>query len=109
MPSREEYEAKLLDMVEKISGSLKSKVSGTYRTCLRGRINKNYANPEMSICLEEVQGLIADGAYTWTDKHGKTWLPVRLQVWAGTKKDEAVTPVTEAPPTESELSDPLPF
>lgn len=96
MTTREEYYTKLCDLIGKVTGSGKLKASNVYLTCLRGDLNKNFGHPQIKVCLEDIQALIADGAYTYQDKHGKTWIPIRLQVWAGTKKDEATTPI-EAP------------
>lgn len=109
MATREEYYEKLCSLIPKVTGSGKLKESGVYLNCLRGDLNKNFGTPEIKVCLEDIQALIADGAYTTTDKKGKTWIPIRLQVWAGTKKDEATTPLEEKPPSISMNDDEIPF
>lgn len=110
MATREEYNERLTNLVEKVTGSFKSKTDGIWVKVLMGRLNKTYANPEMAVCLEHLQAAVADGQYSWVDKNGKTWVPIRLQVWAGTKKDEATTPIEEKPPAvNDDPNDLIPF
>lgn len=109
MPTREEYNDRLTQLIEKVTGSFKSKSDGVWVKVLSGRLNKTYGNPEMAVCLEHIQQAVADGQYTTTDKAGRTWVPIRLQVWAGTKKDEAVTPIEEKLPSVPMDDDSLPF
>lgn len=94
MPTKAEYETTLADMMEKVTGSVKNKETGEYLKVLRGRRNKNYGNPEMAICVEAFEELKALAPYGWKDKDERTWIPVRLSVWVGEKKEE-VKPVDD--------------
>jgi len=111
MATREEYANKLGELVGKVTGSFKSKADGLWVKVLSGRLNKNFGYAEMNVCLEHLQQAVEDGQYAWTDKQGKTWVPIRLNVFAGTKSDPMVTPVKEekkASPSD-DLSDEIPF
>jgi len=87
MNQQEKYDV-LCKIVQTMTGSLKlpAEHSGVYLNCLKGRLNPYFGAPEVSICLEDLQNAVNAGVYSWKDRGGKTWIPIRLQVW-GKKKD----------------------
>lgn len=109
MATREEYYNKLCDLISKVSGSVKLKTSNVFLNCLRGKLNSVTGKPEVSVCMEDLKAHIEEGGYAWVDKKGKTWVPIHLQVWAGTAKDEATTPMKEEAASAPMDPDEIPY
>ena len=106
--NRQEKYDKLVEFIQSITGSLKNPVSGVFMNCMKGQINKNYGHPEFAVCLEDLQAFVADGGYcTKSSKTGKTWIPVRLQVWGKDAERKQVKEVEASSPA-TELYDELP-
>lgn len=101
MNKREKEEA-LLNIIKTVTGGIKLKETGEWLNPLKGDVNKNFGTPEMKICLQDLQNAVEHGAYTYTDKNGKVWIPVRLQVWG---KDEGNEPVRHTPRSVENVPD----
>lgn len=104
--NRQEKYDKLVEIIQSVSGSLKNPVSGVFLNCMRGQINKNYGHPEFSVCLEDLQAYVADGGYaTKSSKTGKTWIPVRMQVWGKDAEREQSKEVEQSQPATDMYDD----
>jgi len=107
--NRQEKYDKLTELAGSVTGSLKNPVSGVYLNCLKGQTNKNFGHPEAAVCLEDLQAYVADGGYaTKSTKTGKTWIPIRLQVWGKEAEREQVKEVEASQPV-SEFNDEIGF
>ena len=108
--NRQEKYDKLTELAGSVTGSLKNPVSGVYLNCLKGQTNKNFGHPEAAVCLEDLQAYLADGGYaTKSQKTGKTWIPIRLQVWGKEAEREQVKEVEQSKPISEFIEDDLAF
>lgn len=106
--NRQEKYDKLVEIAKSCTGSLKNPASGVYLNCLKMQTNPNFGHPEAMICLEDLQAYVADGGFVKpSNKTGKTWIPVRLQVWGKDAERKQVAEVEASSPA-TELYDELP-
>lgn len=104
-----ELQAQLDELIGKITGSYKDKESGSYVTLVRGRTNKNYGHAEINICIDDLQKAVQDGVYSWQSKDGKTWVPVRLKVWANNTQATNSVKAQPAVPSDPIDDSTIPF
>lgn len=101
MPINDIKTAELFACIEGASGDVKNKETGQYIKVLRGK--KGKFGPEIAICVEAFEELKATKPYGWTDKAGKTWVPIGMKVWKNEKKEVAEPVATSDDDMNSEI------